>query len=72
MECKVAVCCIAFNIMFRCVIYLICYTEPGVPYTVTVRVIAAAGKGKPASIVVFAVQQGNVVQMAVCAMIMMN
>ena len=34
-------------------------TEPGVPYNVTVRAITTAGLGKPVSIVVFAVQQGN-------------
>ena len=35
-------------------------TEPGVPYNITVRAIAATGRGEPVSIVVFAVQQGNI------------
>ena len=39
-------------------------TEPGVPYNVTVRAVTAAGLGEPVSIVVFAVQQGNVEQNA--------
>ena len=34
-------------------------TEPGVPYTVTVRASTVAGKGEPVSIICFAVQQGN-------------
>ena len=38
-------------------------TEPGVPYNITVRASTAAGKGEPASIVVFSVQQGNFDQM---------
>ena len=43
-----------------------CYavTEPGVPYNVTVRARTAAGKGEPVSIVVFAVQQGDIEQVA--------
>ena len=43
-----------------------CYagTEPGVPYNVTVRAVTAVGKGEPVSIVVFAVQQGNIEQTA--------
>ena len=35
------------------------YTDPGVPYTVTVIASTAAGKGEPVSIVVFTVQQGD-------------
>ena len=35
-------------------------TEPGVPYTVTVRASTAVGKGEPVSIVVFSVQQGDI------------
>ena len=34
-------------------------TEPGVPYTVTVRASTAVGNGEPVSIVVFTVQQGD-------------
>ena len=37
-------------------------TEPGVPYNITVRASTAAGKGEPVSIVVFTVQQGNILQ----------
>ena len=37
-------------------------TEPGVPYKVTVRASTAAGLGEPVSIVVFAVQQGNLIK----------
>ena len=40
-------------------------TEPGVPYNITVRASTAAGKGEPVSIVVFSVQQGNIIQMTV-------
>ena len=35
-------------------------TDPGVPYTVTVRASTAVGKGEPVSIVVFSVQQGDI------------
>ena len=34
-------------------------TDPGVPYTVTVRASTAVGIGEPVSIVVFSVQQGK-------------
>ena len=34
-------------------------TEPGVPYTVTVRASTAIGIGEPVSIVVFSMQQGK-------------
>ena len=34
-------------------------TEPGVPYTVSVRASTAVGRGEPVSILVFAVQQGD-------------
>ena len=40
-------------------------TEPGVPYNITVRASTAAGKGEPVSIVVFSVQQGNIIQVTV-------
>ena len=44
-------------------IYCCCsITEPGVPYTVTVRASTVVGKGEPVSIVVFSVEQGNVKQ----------
>ena len=39
--------------------------EPGVPYNITVRASTAVGKGEPVSIVVFTVQQGNIIQMTV-------
>ena len=34
-------------------------TDPGVPYTVTVRASTAVGEGEPVSIVVFSVEQGK-------------
>ena len=37
-------------------------TDPGVPYTVTVRASTAVGIGEPVSLVVFSVQQGNIMQ----------
>ena len=41
-------------------IYCCCsVTEPGVPYTVTVRASTAVGKGEPVSIIVFSVEQGK-------------
>ena len=41
-------------------IYCCCLvTDPGVPYTVTVRASTAVGKGEPVSIVVFSVEQGK-------------
>ena len=39
--------------------FILAYTEPGVPYTVTVRASTAVGNGEPVSVVVFAVQQGD-------------
>ena len=45
--------------------FTILATEPGVPYNITVRASTAAGKGEPASIVVFSVQQGSIIQMTV-------
>ena len=39
--------------------FTISVADPGVPYNITVRASTAAGKGEPASIVVFSVQQGN-------------
>ena len=56
----------ALWVAFCCLLLFTCYavTEPGVPYNVTVRAVTAAGLGEPVSIVVFAVQQGKVEQMA--------
>ena len=34
-------------------------TEPGVPYSVTVRASTVVGKGEPVSIVVFSVELGR-------------
>ena len=42
--------------------YCCSVTEPGVPYTVTVRASTPIGKGEPVSIAVFAVQQGDIMQ----------
>ena len=53
-------------VAFCCLLLFTCcsVTEPGVPYNVTVRARTAAGLGEPVSIVVFAVQQGNIEQTA--------
>ena len=34
-------------------------TDPGVPYTITVRAITTVGNGEPVSIVAFSVEQGK-------------
>ena len=41
-------------------------TEPGVPYTVTVRASTKIGKGEPVSIVVFSVEQSMTLIYSFC------
>ena len=53
-------------------IYCCSDTDPGVPYTVTVRASTAVGKGEPVSIVVFSVEQGMYDEVDVHARIFEN